>query len=74
MNKQVTERSNCCNAKVKVIGNVTLFYQCQKCHQACDIHFVQRKVWIRNPKTQITPDKREKIDRKRIEKEINETT
>jgi hypothetical protein len=72
MKKQVTERSNCCNAKVKVIGNVTLFYQCQKCHQACDVHFISRRVWAINPKTQITPDKREEENNKRIKKEINE--
>lgn len=72
MSKETTQRSNCCNYRVKVVGRATLHYECCKCHQDCDIHYVQRKTWVINPKTRIVPDKREEENNKRIKKEINE--
>jgi hypothetical protein len=64
-------KSNCCNAKVKVEGNVTMFYRCCKCHQPCDVHSVIRKTWTRNPSVQILKDKRRKHWDKLNKKEIN---
>ena len=57
MNK-VSERSKCCNAKVKVVGRTALHYECLKCEEPCDVNFILRKVWTRNPKTQIIPNKK----------------
>lgn len=51
-------KSNCCNSKVKVEGRTTLCYVCLKCGEACDVHSNQRKTWTRNPKEQITPNKK----------------
>ena len=74
-------RSNCCNAKIKIggagdfIGDIeicTLHFECIKCNEACDVHLNQRKVWTRNPKTQIQKDKRDKQKRKETKKEIEE--
>lgn len=65
-------RSKCCNSRVKVLGNTTLYHVCSKCNNACNTYFVERKIWNRNPKTTIQQDKREKIKDKIINKEIKE--
>ncbi len=53
MDTNITIKSKCCNAKVKVIGKVTMYYVCLKCKKACDIIFIQRKVWTKNPNTKV---------------------
>jgi hypothetical protein len=68
--KNNSERSLCCGAKVKVVGNTTLYYVCLKCKKACDIYIKERKFWERNPKTQILGDKRDKKEEKLTKKEI----
>ena len=78
-------RSLCCNAPAKVEGapdfvgdnpknmrECTCWYACTKCHQSCDVYSNARKTWTINPKTQIVPNKREKIRNKEINKEIKE--
>jgi hypothetical protein len=85
MKKKNNLKSLCCNAKVKIsmspdffgdnpknmiIG--TCYYICTKCNQACDIYSNSRKIWNRNPKTQIQKDKREKIKNKIINKEVEQ--
>lgn len=75
MSSKVTERSNCCNAKVKVVGRTTLHYECLKCHEPCDVHFVQRKIWGFNPKTRVKPNikkVRKEKDKQRKEIQDNE--
>jgi len=68
----ISERSKCCGAKVVVRGRTTLHYECLKCGYECDIYYVERKTWTRNPKTQILGDEREKINKKETDKEIKE--
>jgi hypothetical protein len=71
-------RSNCCNAKTKIgVGNFegdksayTQYYICNECDKICDVHVVERKMWIRNPKTQIQPNKKEKNKKLFTEKEL----
>ena len=70
--KQPNLKSTCCNAKVKIVGNVTMYYVCCKCGNPCDVRYVQRKTWARNPVTQITPDKRDKIIEKLEKQQIKE--
>lgn len=67
-----TIRSKCCNSKVEVHGNLTLYHVCKKCGNACDIVFVERKVWERNPVTQVQPNKKKKSKIKLTKKEINQ--
>jgi uncharacterized C2H2 Zn-finger protein len=83
-NNQVSERSQCCNAKVRVIMSKDFFgdnpntqiigtchYECLKCHQACDVIFRARKTWTINPATKIIPNKRKqskKLNKKELEK------
>ena len=55
---RVYERSACCNAKVKVVGQVTMCYVCLKCKQACNVLFRRRGKWTINPKTQIQKSKK----------------
>jgi hypothetical protein len=80
--KKSNLKSNCCNTEI-IIGGIsdfeknyketcTQYYICTKCKQACDIHINERKIWTRNPKTQIIGDKRAKIKEKEINKEIQE--
>jgi hypothetical protein len=73
-NKQIniSERSLCCNSKVVVRGKTTMYYVCLKCGEACDVYYTERKVWTRNPKTQILGDKRAKEKNKLTKKEIEE--
>lgn len=56
----MAERSICCNAKVKVHGKDTLYYECRKCHQQCAVFFVERKAWEINPRTRVVPSKKKK--------------
>lgn len=67
-----TLRSKCCNGKVKTQGKTTMYYVCLKCKEACDVIFVERKTWTRNPATQVQGDKREKRKRLFTDKEIRE--
>ena len=63
-------KSECCNAPIKVCEGVgdfsekdkacTLYAVCSRCGNPCDIKSTVRKVWTRNPKTQIKGDKRAK--------------
>jgi hypothetical protein len=71
-NNQVSERSSCCNAKVKVVGRTTLHYECLKCHQPCDVIFRERKVWRINPATRIVPNKKKDQKDKIAKQEIQE--
>lgn len=72
-NKKSNLKSICCNAEIKtnmspdfvgdnpenqIIG--TCYYICTKCNQPCDVYSKQRKVWTRNPKTQIIQSKKKK--------------
>ena len=81
--RKVTERSKCCNAKVRVIMSKDFFgddpntqkmgtchYECTKCHKDCDIFYVQRRTWKINPKTRIRPNKKKKDWNKLTKKEI----
>ena len=68
----MSERSLCCNSKVKVVGKTTLYYICLKCKAACNVYYKERNTWERNPKTQVQNDKRRKIKDKEIKKEIRE--
>jgi len=34
-NKQYV--SKCCGAKVRIVGKVTMYHVCAKCHKPCDI-------------------------------------
>jgi len=69
-NNSATERSICCNSKVKLVLGTKIYYKCNKCKNRCDIYYVQRREWIRNPKTQIIDSKKEKIKTKLTRKEI----
>ena len=68
----LSERSKCCGAKVIVRGKTTLYYVCLSCGKPCDVYTKERRTWIRNPKTQILKDKREKEKTKLTKKEIDE--
>jgi hypothetical protein len=72
INNLVSERSNCCNYRVVIRGKVTIHYVCLACGEACDIHFIERKLWARNPKTQIIPNKKKKSSTKLNPKELKE--
>ena len=50
----------------------TCYAICTLCGQPCNIYFPVRKVWTRNPKTQIIGDKRDKVRQKETDKEIQE--
>ena len=63
MKNKVTERSLCCSAKVKIVGQTTRYYVCLKCKQACDIYFKERGVWNRNPKTQVIESKKNDVNK-----------
>jgi hypothetical protein len=65
---KTASRSKCCNAKVKVVGNVTMYHVCTKCHQPCDTFYVERKTWEINPKTRVVPNKKHRDD----QRELNE--
>jgi L-lactate utilization protein LutB len=79
-------KSECCKAEVRYsdpapdfIGDDpktmrigTVYAICTKCNQPCNIYIPIRKVWTRNPKTQVQGDKRGKIKKKEIKKEIQE--
>ena len=41
--KDNKEKSNCCNAPVKVEGKTTRYYVCSKCNKACDIQVNKEK-------------------------------
>jgi hypothetical protein len=83
----MSERSKCCNAKVKVVMSGDFFgdtpktqrigtchYVCLKCKEACDVIYIKRRTWNRNPAEQIIPDKRRRIRKKDIEKDIEENS
>jgi len=57
-------RSMCCSAKVKIVGNVTMYHVCTKCHEVCDIFYVERKTWEINPRTRVVPNKKHKEDQR----------
>jgi hypothetical protein len=79
-------KSTCCKAEVKFSNSSPDFFGdksetmtigtcyciCSKCGEPCNIMSVERKLWKRNPKTQIKKDKRNKIHKKEIDKEIQE--
>ncbi len=65
-------KSNCCNAKIKIVGKITMYYVCLKCKKPCDVHVNKRKVWIRNPKTQIVPNKNKQKSTKLTSNELKE--
>lgn len=84
-NNQTKEKSLCCNAKVKVVISPdfygdnpktqqigTCHYECIKCKKVCDVYLKERKIWIRNPKTQIIPNKKKLKFTKLTPKEIQE--
>lgn len=76
--KRNKTKSKCCNAPIKLGGGVgdfsdndeicTLHAICTKCNKPCEIKSQIRKVWIRNPKTQIKGDERGKLTEKEIKK------
>lgn len=83
MKKKSTLKSTCCKADIKAasspdfIGDkpsegCTNYCVCSKCGKPCNIMTNERKIWIRNPKTQILGDKRRKIKDKIIHKEIKD--
>lgn len=41
------EISNCCGAKVKVVGTVTKHYECRECLEPCDLAIDEENVDIR---------------------------
>jgi hypothetical protein len=45
---------------------------CSKCNKPCNIYTPIRKVWTRNPKTQILEDNRGKLTEKEIKKILKE--
>jgi hypothetical protein len=63
--KQITERSKCCDARVKVVGRTTLHYECTKCGEACDIFFTNRRTWTINPKTRVVPNTKKSANRQK---------
>jgi len=72
-------RSNCCNAETTIGGiedfegdksACTQYHACIKCKNPCDVHVLERKMWNRNPKTQIIPNKKEKNKRLFTDKEL----
>ena len=76
-------KSKCCKAKVKsnmssdFIGDNpntqkigTCYYICTACEEPCNVISIKRKMWNRNPQTQIIPDKRKKIKNNIIKKEM----
>jgi len=58
------------NSKTMQVG--TCYCICSKCNQPCNMYIPIRRTWIKNPKTQIQKDKREKTKRKETNKEIKE--
>jgi hypothetical protein len=86
-NNQVSERSQCCNAKVRVVMSKdffgdnpktqiigTCYYVCKKCGKACDVIFRARKTWTINPATRIAPNKKrqlKKLTKREIENEMS---
>lgn len=51
-------KSNCCMAKVKVVGKTTLHYECLKCGKPCNYIATARKTWVRNPIEKVKPSKK----------------
>ena len=47
-------------------------YVCCKCHKSCDVYFKSRTKINMNTSTKVIPDKREKINKTNINKEIQE--
>jgi hypothetical protein len=45
---------------------------CTKCNEPCTIYVTVRKIWRRNPKTQIIPNKKIKKSTKLTAKELKE--
>ena len=80
--KKSTLRSNCCNAEVKYsdpapdfLGDKhpkigTCYCICSKCSEPCNVHSNQRKIWVRNPKTRIVPNKKKDQQRKIADEEL----
>ena len=55
-----TIKSDCCRAKVKVVGRTTLHYECCKCGNPCGYIAITRKSWAINPKERVVPNKKKK--------------
>ena len=86
MKKKNNLKSSCCRAKVrfsdfapdfigddpKTIKIGTCYATCTKCGEPCNTYIPIRKVWTRNPKTQIVPNKNKKSSTKLTDKEIRE--
>lgn len=78
--KKSNLKSTCCNAEIKVHTSsdeidkegCTNYYVCTKCHQPCNFYLKERKVWIRNPKTQIISNKKKKDWNKLSKQEIED--
>jgi hypothetical protein len=52
------QRSDCCMAKVNIVGDTDPHYVCRKCKQSCHIIMKVRKDWGLNPSTQVLPTKK----------------
>jgi hypothetical protein len=78
--KKNNYKSKCCGAKVRIHSSpddidkfsCTMYHVCTNCGQACDIIILTRRTWIRNPKTQIIPNKKKKKSTKLSSKELRE--
>ena len=76
--------SACCKAEIRYsdpapdfIGDKnptigTCYCICSKCGKPCNFYTPIRKVWTRNPKTQILEDNRGKLTEKEIKKILKE--
>jgi len=54
------QRSDCCLAKVRIVGATEPHYVCYKCKQICHIIMKVRQEWGLNPSTRVVPIKKRK--------------
>jgi hypothetical protein len=52
------QRSDCCNAKVKIVGETDPHYVCRRCKQVCHVIMKVRQEWGLDPSTKIIPAKK----------------
>lgn len=76
--------SDCCHSEITTRGGlsdfssdkceVTMWMECNKCHQPCNVFLNKRKTWEINPKTRIVPNKKRdiKLTKKEIAKILKE--
>jgi hypothetical protein len=75
-NKKKPLKSKCCNADVRIEGmddfdqTCTMYHECTKCGNPCDVIIKVRKLWAINPKTRIVPNKKKKNDKLFTDKEL----